>query len=1466
MISHPEGDEARLWLTLKPGVKLDFEKEKSIDLTLTVDDGNGGSASTTVTVNVEDVNEAPTASGDAIPPITGTAGEPLEGAEVNLLSSFSDPDGDVPVRYTVSGAPSWLTFSVAFGEDDNGNPTATGLFTGTPPTGADSATTVAVTINAIDAGGLSASTSVRIIVDDGVNEDITAVDLLNDAGNVVVDAEVKENDASGPVLGEIRVTDSDDPGHPSGEHLIQVLRGSTTSESPDARLDARFEVKYDDAGVPWLAIKEGSTFNHEMGGGFVDITIRAVDLNGATNARGTAFTGNVEHRTITVEVTDQNDAPRANPIGNWWVTAEEGLRSSDADGIAEGRWLTFKLDMDGTGRDDAFTDPDGDPLTYSLSGPSILEIDENGVIRNAKGALPIKGNHKFTVTATDPDGLSASSDFYVAIALSGDGTDTNAGEDNNEPDFSNVQENDYTEGDGDGTVVATFTVTDDDNALGHHPFALESVRITNLVISFDEGDDLPVDLTSNTPLMGVDKQFADAFELSKPRKSGNAWTYDLIVRDDPMTRQVDETDILDHDEGPVIDGTNRGGVDSVEVTVTATDGQGEKKEETIDVDIEDRNEAPEVEGVTSTMPAGTLLTAQLGSLQQSMDEKVTLYINLEALWSDPDDNDDPDELTFTADASSTSWIRIVNGPFQWDDRPSGVNWPASPGPTGSERVITDDNVAPAANDDTWVVIVEIDRTGSNNGQGDRGSFTLTAKDDRGGPTGTLTVPVVPTDQNLPAPENSVTISGVPREDATLRATFNDDRDPDLRGATDPALVLYQWFRDPDTDNDGTIGNDGDTPSPTPFRVSTDSTYKLTQEDVGMGIRVMVQHYEIHAGQLVSINSEDDTAIVIAGSTPASRPVSNTPDAGTGSITILADANALTVPDNALRVTDEDRAAFPANPMGMVLDAQVTFTWEVSDNGRGGWTTVDQVGDTDTQSLELRNGTGSVDTNNPANGDGQGKYYRAVATYDADGIAATMETESVYSAPVRVGNINDRSSEQPTPAPTVTGSAAPGGTLTVNANVPGATVSVQWQMRTGDEPTGHWSNISDATGTSLTLTQANVGQTLRAVVSYEGTNGVTAIVTAAAPEVVRGTPSSTALPVKLKDYDIEATVTGTGHGPDRSPNDPIFHAGHNLSLTETVDLRSLFQDPDSARLTFTVDTANSTGLGSSTAPVARSQYVFAEAPGGLLTFNTATGEITFNSDVYRGHDGTPTDGAGNVIKLSINANDSLTGRDSSRDSTVDAAVNLRINVAPTGITFENNANGSGDTITGFTTMEYLAPVGTRGEFIAYIDVQDENLRTHKFGTHEVTVSDDRFMVVRNNYDNARAMDDGDGSTWELRLKPGVKLDFETESDADMNPANGKQIVLTLTATDGGDLSTPAGPGTTPIRFTVTVTDRTNEQGDTNHPLLDTTVPGLDDVGDDSDDETKDGDDTDTDGGAAPSMMDAMMMSTMDDGLF
>ena len=1412
--------EGGWWLALADGVSLDHEAGATVMVTVTVtDDGDPAmSASTDVTITVNDVNEAPTVTG-TVAPVTAESGEAIKAKPIDLLALFSDPDdGDAPVRYEMSGNPSWLKFSVEYGEDDDGNDTAHGIVSGeAPKTGADSDSAHKVTLTATDGDGEEASTSFYVIVDDG-NDDITDVDLIDGEGNVAVEADVDENDASGVVFGEIRVHDQDHAMHPNGMHLIQILKGDTRNESPSASVDTRFEVKYDDAGIPWLVLKEGESLDFEdrTSPGAVEVTIRAVDMDGATNSRGTAFhaDANVEFQTVSIVINNENDAPKAGKIGNWWVTAERGQRSED---VNKGAWLRFSLE-DPDDAKPAFTDPDGDTLTYSLSGPSWVEINERtGEITNTKGGVPVRGNHRLTVTATDPDGESASAMFYLAVALSGDGTDATADNDNDAPRFGNPDELDYQENSGE-RKVATFTVRDEDNDLGHHPFALDTVAITRIVVDFrDSGT---TDETIEVTRANQNFDYVSAFRLSGPRKSGDTWTYDLWVRDTNASPRFDTTAILDYET-----------INRITVTVTANDGTAAAVTEEIAVDIDDVNDSPMAEGIgdNAATPAVETDFNLPGDGTYGVDQqerlKEIVYIKLQDIWNDQEDASD--RLTFTASVTG-SWVSIVHGPAEWGDIES-VTWGDDDiGDTGTPNrtavIVADDTDPPS--DGEQVLIIELDRTGRNNDQSAMGSFTITATDRDGG-TGSMTYRVPVTDENLPA-TNAVTLSGAAREDAILRASFNDDRDPDLAGSATPALVLYQWFR---------VADDG-TEAGEPFHVGTSNSYRLTQEDVGSSIRVKVKYYEVGAdtntGQLVGNDLDREEDGVAIDSATTLRPVTNTPDKGVGSVTVLADNNVLSVTDVNVRITDGDYVdpdASPPNRFGLVADSALTgltVSWEMSDNGRGGWEPVDQGTDNDTSTLELT--------------DGKGKYYRAVVSYDADGDddlnvdAADEEMESVYSDAIQVSDVSDSA----TTAPTITGNPFPGGTLSVDVR----NTSVQWQERMGDATTGDWVDIPGATG-SLTLTSAHAGKVIRALVSYHSTDddnpGVKAIVPVAANggTAISGATAGNATPTRVDDHDIEVSVAAPGH-PARGASN---NAGHNLSHEEIVPLASLFQDPDSTQLTYTVTQVT----GSPTNSGHDGTYVFDDIAGGVLTFEASTGKLTFNSDVYRGHDGTDDDGTlttGNVITLQITATD-----EGGRTGTAD--VNLRINVAPTDIFFADSAtglsgatNGSGTPETFTVSVRELAGSVTSpkpaGTLIAHVNVQDQNEADHKFGMHEVTLSgDDRFMITHTDYTGLPNSKDGDrdGSTWEVRLKPGAKLDYEAEN-ADGRPT----IVLTLTATDSGGLSTPAAP----ITLTITVTD---DPSDDVEPTPND-VPGLKDNDTSDDNEVAEGDDRDTDGGSPP----------------
>ena len=1376
--------EGGWWLALADGVSLDHEAGATVTVTVTVtDDGDPAmSASTDVTITVNDVNEGPVAVG-MVDNITPESGEVLD-HRINLLDVFNDPDaGDASaVRYELSGGPSWLTFSVQYGEDDDGNPTAEGIFSGpVPRTGPESAAAHMVTLTATDSGGAEGEpVSFYVIVDDG-NDRITDIILNhnpdeagNEARNVNYVVDVDENDASGVVFGRIIIEDQDHPMHPNGVHMVTVDD------------EERFEIKVDAEGGLWLALKAGVALDHEKEDGFVTVTIKAVDMNGEKDARGNYKGYDLESPTITVNINDVNEAPKANTIGNWWVTVNNALLDS---AVTEGSWLEFSLDTEAPGA--AFTDPEGDDLEYSISGPSWIQIDEDkGTITNKAGVTPNPGAYRLTVTATDPDGLSTNGSFTLYVAESAVvGGDANVG--NRQPTISlTTGSSQYTEGSGDRRI-ATIRAEDDDQNLAGHPFAISTVEIVSVV---NLGDDTDSNNVADATAEGaLNTGYAAAFRLGEPVKSGNTLTYGLHVMDTNSAPMVDTTDVLNYED-----------VLNVRLVVRVTDGAGKSSDVTVDVSIRDENEAPEV--VTANAPTTadrTVEQSQDAGGSQSDGTKSLIWINLNEMWEDPDIGDVDATLTFRA-TTSTSWIDILHGPGRWQTVQLGAD-----GATGGNDDLTWGGTGtPAATD--FVVVVELDRTGRNNDQGASGSFTITATDD-GGATGTYTGRVTVTDENLAIGANAVTLTGGsnPREGGRLTPRFNEARDPDLAGSDSAALVVYTWETHADADDNGepdtTPGN-----GTTIMVTASNAPLTLTQAHVDQFISVSVGYYEVFNGAL--------TVSQAGGSAVTSKAVADSQDRGSAHFNIHTNGETLTA---EVRISDADgipsaTADANGNPPDVTGDGtndDVTYTWQVSDNGRGGWEDVAEP-DPDTGTADVNEALRDT-TLTLANG--EGKYYRLVATYtdDAGG------SERHASQAVQISDLPTTART----APAVTGSTNPGGTLSVNAT--GATV--QWQKMT----MGSWVDIPGATG-DLSLTASDAGSQVRAVVTYPGTSsqpaGATAIVATAAQTI--GVAPAPIAPVTVKaDHYIEASVdvahaAVSGQAP-----------GKTATIEETVDLRSLFQDPDSARLIYTVTSA----LGSDEATGDDNTLQITSA-GGVLTFEERDGKLTYVSDVTHNHDGTPTDGDGNMITLAVAAADGT--------GTANANVHLRINVAPTGITFG--------------TPEPSIAENGRGneELVTTLDVLDENqsgdpdaspapVLPHKFGSHTFTVSDDRFVVT--NSGNGRTDSDGDASTWDLRIKKGATFDFETDDD---DPAtDGTQVWVTLTATDGGGLSTPvpsATNGYTAIRLVVTITDDTDDNVPPPNPA---DVPGLQDNETDqdptnNDERTDDVTDGDNDGGSQP----------------
>jgi VCBS repeat-containing protein len=176
-------------LKLKAGSALDYEAEQSVAVTVTSMDAGGLSHDETVTIVVTDRNDMPVSTNTA-PVVASQIADQRATSGTGFTfaipqGAFVDPDGN-PLRYSVSGLPSWLSFDAA-----------TQTFAGTPA-GSDAGVAV-ITVTAND-GALSVSDAFNLVVADSGNPD-SQISLSADT--------VAENSARGTVIGELSGTDGD---------------------------------------------------------------------------------------------------------------------------------------------------------------------------------------------------------------------------------------------------------------------------------------------------------------------------------------------------------------------------------------------------------------------------------------------------------------------------------------------------------------------------------------------------------------------------------------------------------------------------------------------------------------------------------------------------------------------------------------------------------------------------------------------------------------------------------------------------------------------------------------------------------------------------------------------------------------------------------------------------------------------------------------------------------------------------------------------------------------------------------------------------------------------------------------------------------------------------------------------------------------------------------------------------------
>ncbi|MFK7769637.1 MAG: VCBS domain-containing protein, partial [Mariniblastus sp.] len=563
---------------------LDNGETLSESFTYTITDIKGESSTATLTINIDGTNDAPL-TGGTIPPQVDVDSETI--STVDVTSVFSDPDGDT-LTYTATGLPAGLVLNqnsgLITGQIDNsasqGGPASDGVYSVAVTATDDNGATVTSTFSwTVTNPGPTATDNTG-----AVTENVTATD----SGNVISD-----NDGSG--------VDSD----PDGDSI-----SVTSFDGSSANVGSAVSGTYGS-----ITLNSNGSYTYTLDNN--NAAVNALD-NGETLSESFAYEisdgeGGTSIANLTITINGTNDAPLAGGT----ISPQNDL---DADS---------GISVDVT---NAFSDPDGDTLTYTATGlPAGLTLNLNtgeitGTIDNSasQGGPASNGIYSVEVTATDDNGATVTTTFAWTVTNPGPTATDNT---------ANVTE--------DGTLTDSGNVISDNDGSG--------------VDSDPDADDLTI-----AAVDGLAGNVGVAVKGS----------YGSIVVNGDGTY----TYTLDNNNSAV-NALDNGETLSETFSYTVSDDEGGTSTADLIVTINGTNDAPTVGGTISP--------------QNDLDAETGISVDVTTAFSDPDG----DTLTYPATGLPAGLTLNLNtGEITGTiDNSASQGGPASDGIYSVEVTATDDN-------------------------------------------------------------------------------------------------------------------------------------------------------------------------------------------------------------------------------------------------------------------------------------------------------------------------------------------------------------------------------------------------------------------------------------------------------------------------------------------------------------------------------------------------------------------------------------------------------------------------------------------------------------------------------------------------------------------------------------------------------------------------------------------------------